>query len=300
MASMKLLVTGAGGQVGFELAAALKPLGHVLAVDRTGLDLSDHRAIATLVRDFRPDVLVNAAAYTAVDQAESERDLAYAINATAPGIMAECMARVGGLLVHYSTDYVYDGQKTGPYVESDPVAPLNEYGASKLAGEAAIARTGVDHVILRTSWVYGLRGRNFLNTICRLAGQKPELRIVADQFGAPTWAAWIARETARIVGACHPMKAGSAAGPSDLSGIYHLTAGGETTWHGFASRIVATLAQRGVVPSIPVLPISAAEYPLPARRPMNSVLDNSKARRAFGVEQVSWEAQLDECLAARA
>lgn len=293
---MKTLITGAQGQVGHALAAFLKG-DSVVSLDRTQLDLADAAAVKRVVLDLRPEVLINAAAYTAVDKAESERELAFAVNAVAPGAMAEAMQRIGGLLVHYSTDYVFDGRKPGAYVEEDPTQPLSAYGASKLAGEQAVAASGCAHLIFRTAWIYDLRGRNFLNTMRRLAAERPELRVVADQFGAPTWSHWVARSTARIVEQCCASEATRAQLRSEWSGVYHLTAGGRTSWHGFASAIVDALADRGLSPRVPVVPIGTAEYPTPAARPANAVLGNDKIRRVFGLEQVDWRTQLSDCLA---
>ena len=281
---MRILLTGRNGQVGWELERTLGPLGELIAFDRSGLDLSKPDEIVARVREIKPDVIVNPAAYTAVDKAESEPDLAMAINGTAPGILAEEAKKLGALLVHYSTDYVFDGEKVEPYVETDPTNPLSEYGRSKLAGERAITASGADHLIFRTSWVYANRGKNFLLTILRLAREKPELRVVADQFGAPTWARDIATATALVL-------ARRPAGAEIRSGIYHLTAAGRTTWHGFAQRIVALAGL-----STPVAAIPASEYPTPARRPRNSVLDHSKAESSFGLTLPAWDASLSRCL----
>ncbi len=220
---MKLLVTGISGQVGYELLRTLAPLGDVVGVDRSAMDLSDPQRIRDVIHAERPDVVVNAAAYTAVDRAEVERETAFKINATAPRVMAEALqASGGGALVHFSTDYVFDGAKRGPYFENDRPNPLSAYGRSKLEGEQAIRASGVPHLILRTSWVYGKRGRNFLNTMLSLFEEKPQLRIVDDQIGAPTWSRWIARGTAEVLAKC---LAGGAF-REELGGTYHLTAGG--------------------------------------------------------------------------
>jgi dTDP-4-dehydrorhamnose reductase len=294
---MRIAVTGTSGQVGHELARLLDGEVELVALDRRRLDLGSVDSISQVLHEVRPDVLINAAAYTAVDKAEAERDLAFAINATAPGVMAECMRRVGGVFVHYSTDYVFDGTKPQPYVEDDRTAPLNVYGASKLAGEKAVIESGAAHLIFRTTWIYDLRGRNFLNTVRRLAAERPELRIVADQFGAPTWSRWVARATAQAVRKCCGSDAARERVRSEWSGVYHLTAGGRTSWHGFACAIVDALTRKRVAPPVPVIPIGAAEYPTPAARPANSVLSNEKVRRVLGVEQVEWRTQLEECLA---
>jgi dTDP-4-dehydrorhamnose reductase len=273
---LKILLTGANGQVGWELRQTLAPLGEVVAVNRAQLDLQDAARIAAAVREARPDVIVNAAAYTAVDKAESERDAAFAVNAVAPGVLAEEAKRAGALLVHYSTDYVFDGAKAAPYAEDDEPGPLNVYGASKLAGERAIAASGCRHLILRTSWVYGPRGSNFMLTMLRLAKERPELRVVDDQTGAPTSGLAIARATAQLL-------------PRGAAGLFHMTASGATTWCGFARAI---LQRAGI--GTPVLPISTADYPTPARRPRNSRLDCTRLRADAGVALASWEEQLAE------
>jgi dTDP-4-dehydrorhamnose reductase len=294
---VNVLLIGVSGQIGHELNQALRhDRLRVTAIDRAALDLTDRDAVVRTVDDLHPDLLINAAAYTAVDKAESERDLAFAVNATAPGIMAQCMRRLGGVFVHYSTDYVFDGSKPAPYVEEDATGPLSVYGASKLAGEQAVAQAGATHLIFRTTWIYDLRGRNFLNTMRRLAGERPELRIVSDQFGAPTWSRWVARATVEVLHKCLEGDAARERLRNEWSGVYHLSAGGRTSWHGFAEQIVEALAGKGVVPRVPVMPISTADYPTPATRPVNSVLSNAKLRRVFGVEQVDWRAQLEECL----
>lgn len=273
---MKILLVGRNGQVGRELARSLAPLGEVQALGREQLELTDPNAIRNTVRAAAPEVIVSAAAYTAVDRAESERDLAFSVNANAPAILAAEAARLGALLVHYSTDYVFDGTKSSPYTEADAAHPLNVYGASKLAGEQAIAASGCRYLILRTSWVYGPHGSNFMLTILRAARERPELRVVDDQYGAPTSSAAIARATARLL----------AARPE---GLYHMTAAGRTSWYGFAKAI---LARAGV--DTPVIPISTEQYPTAARRPRNSLLDNSRLRAACGVTLASWEEGLAE------
>ncbi len=275
----RILLAGRNGQVGWELERTLAPLGEIRACDHSSLDLADADRIRSAVRAFKPDVIVNAAAYTAVDQAEAEPELAEAINGTAPGILAEEAKRLGALLVHYSTDYVFDGTKPTPYTEADAPNPLGVYGRSKLAGEQAVQAVGGDHLILRTSWVYGLRGRNFLLTIMRLAGEKPLLRIVGDQVGAPTWCRNIAETTAALL-----------ASPQGPRGLFHLTAGGTTSWHGFAAAIVAA---RGATARVEE--ITTADYPLPARRPANSRLDCG-ALRAQGIALPDWQDQLRLCL----
>ena len=277
---MRILLTGATGQVGWELRRTLAPLGEVRAFDRFGLDLADTPVLVATVRALQPEVIVNAAAYTAVDKAESECDLAFAVNATAPRVLAQEAKRIGALLVHYSTDYVFNGAKSTPYVEDDAPDAINVYGASKLAGERAIAGTGCRHLILRTSWVYGPRGKNFYLTMLRLAKERPELRVVDDQVGAPTSSLEIARATAVLLG-------------KEAHGLYHMTAAGETSWCGFARAI---LARAGL--ATPVVPIATADYPTPARRPRNSRLDCARLFDAQGVALAGWEEQLAEVTAA--
>ncbi|MFO1302362.1 MAG: dTDP-4-dehydrorhamnose reductase [Burkholderiales bacterium] len=280
---MRILVTGAGGQVGGELARILPPHGEVLALDRATLDLADPDAIAATMRAAKPSLVVNAAAYTAVDLAERERERAFAINARAPEVLAEEARRLGAVLVHYSTDYVFDGRASSPYREDDATGPLNAYGESKLAGERAIASTGAAALVLRTSWVYGLTGKNFLLTIRRLARERDEIRIVADQLGTPNWSRALADATARLV----------AMGPAALAeraGLYHFTSTGSTSWHGFARAIV------GDAPKPVVTPIATSEYPTPARRPAYGVLSTAKFERAFGFSLPAWQDALAACL----
>ena len=279
---MRILLTGRNGQVGWEVQKALAPLGELTALGRAELDLSDAGRLREAVREANPDVIVNAAAYTAVDKAESEREAAFAVNATAPGILAEEAKRNGALLVHYSTDYVFDGAKPVPYVEEDEPNPINVYGASKLAGERAIAGSGCRYLILRTSWVYGPRGSNFLLTILRVARERPELPVVDDQIGAPTSSRAIARATAQV------LRPGA-------HGTYHLSAAGQVSWCGFARAI---LARAGVATA--VVPIRSEDYPAAARRPRNSRLDCSRLRETFGVALAPWEAGLAEVMAQHA
>lgn len=276
---MRILLTGATGQVGWELRRTLAPLGEVKAFDRFGLDLADTPVLVATVRALQPEVIVNAAAYTAVDKAEAERDLAFAINATAPRVLAEEAKRIGALLVHYSTDYVFDGEKADPYVESDATRPINAYGASKLAGEQAIQKSACRHLILRTSWVYGPRGKNFYLTMLRLARERPELKVVDDQVGAPTSSLEIARATAMLLG-------------KSAQGLYHMTAAGETSWYGFARAILERL---GI--ATPVVAIPTAEYPTPAKRPRNSRLDCARLRSEHGVSLAHWDQALAEVTA---
>lgn len=276
---MRILLTGRNGQVGSALERSLAPLGGVIAWDRRSADFSNSKTLSELIRKEKPDIIVNAAAYTAVDRAESERDTAFAVNATAVGVLAEEAKRLDALLVHFSTDYVFDGEKQSSYVETDAPNPLSVYGLSKLEGERRLAASGCRHFIFRTSWVYGPRGTNFLHAILAAARAKPELRVVDDQRGAPNSSIAIAEATARIL-----------SGPAFAtapSGIYHLSAAGETTWCGFARAI---LAEAGI--GTPVTAIRTEEYPTAARRPMNSVLDNAKMERVFGVSLAPWQVAL--------
>ena len=291
--SVKILLTGRNGQLGWELARALAPLGEIVAFDRAGLDLADPARLASTVRELKPDIIVNPAAYTAVDRAESESEAAFAINARAPRVLAEEAKRLGALLFHYSTDYVFDGAKAAPYLEDDATNPLGVYGASKLEGERAIAASGARHWIFRTSWVYAPRGKNFLLTILRLAREGKPLRVVADQFGAPTSAAMLARATAQALST--QVRAISRISPHNApppSGVYHMTAAGRTSWHGFACAILREFRLDNAVTAIP-----ASEYPLPAKRPANSVLDNSRLAAAFGIRLPGWEDGLREAAA---
>ena len=290
---MKILLSGRNGQLGWELARALAPLGEIVAFDRAGLDLADSARLASTVRELEPDIIVNPAAYTAVDRAESESEAAFAVNARAPGVLAEEAKRLGALLIHYSTDYVFDGAKAAPYLEDDATNPLGVYGASKLEGERAIAASGARHWIFRTSWVYAPRGKNFLLTILRLAREGKPLRVVADQFGAPTSAAMLARATAQAL--TTQVQAISRLSPHNApppSGVYHMTAAGRTSWHGFARAILREFRLDN-----PVTAISASEYPLPAKRPGNSVLDNGRLAAAFGIRLPGWEDGLREAAA---
>lgn len=288
-----ILLIGGTGQVGRALSHVLPALGPVVVVDRSRLDLCDSQAVRGLIASTQPRIIINAAAYTAVDRAESEPGLAMAINATAPGVMAEECRRIGALLVHYSTDYVFDGSKPEPYLESDPANPLNVYGRSKLAGERAILDSGAAHFIFRTSWVYAAQGHNFLNTIIRLAAEKPELRIVDDQVGAPTWAGDLARMTVAALAA--------SSGTSNLpgSGIYHMTAAGSVTWFEFARAILdeASIYRGGAMPEL--LAIKTADYPTPAQRPANSRLDHSRLTAGFGIRPGEWRTSLRLCLRER-
>jgi dTDP-4-dehydrorhamnose reductase len=281
---MRILITGKNGQVGGEFALLYRSCSDVLVVGRDECDLASEQSIRNLVRRVKPEVIINPAAYTAVDQAEREPELCFAINAAAPRVLAEEVASLGALLVHYSTDYVFDGEKPESYLESDPIHPVSVYGASKAAGEAAIAETGCRYLVLRTSWVYRAQGKNFLRTMLRLGAERPELRVVDDQIGAPTSAAAIAAATAQLV----------EQHPDPPAGIYHMTAGGSTSWCGFAREIFSS----GVLPKPPqVHAIPSSDYPTPAKRPANSVLSNDKFAYAFGFRLPHWKLQLEEVLA---
>ena len=282
----KILVAGARGQVGWELQRTLAPLGEIVAPDRIGMDLADPDSMRRAIRETKPDLIVNAAAYTAVDRAESERDLAFAVNAVAPGIMAEEAKRLGAALIHYSTDYVFDGEKSGPYLESDAPNPCNVYGASKLAGEQAIKDTGARHLILRTSWVYGSRGSNFLLTVLRLARARDQLSMVDDRIGAPTWSRMVAQATALIAARWRTC--------AERTGIYNLTACGQTSWHGFAQEILSVLpAEEG---RLKLTAIPGAHYKAAARRPGNSLLSHARLERDFELRLPDWKQGLRLCL----
>lgn len=286
---MNFLVTGKTGQVGHELQYALAPLGNVVALDRSRMDLTHPDSIRSAVREIAPRIIVNAAAYTAVDKAESEADIAMQVNGVAPGILAEEARRLNALFLHYSTDYVFDGRSSRPYTEDDGTNPLNAYGRSKLEGEGAIAAVGGDYLILRTSGVYSDRGSNFLLTILRLAREKKELAVVDDQIGSPTWARALAESTAALL---------TRPGIREHSGTYHLSATGSTSRFGLTERIVALAAEvSGNTTGWATLkPIVTAEYPLPAARPLTCVTSKKKIKRVFGIEMPHWEVQLRGCL----
>ena len=285
---MRVMVTGAGGQVGADVARLLEGTAEVAAHTRASLDLEKPDDIRWCVRDVHPDVIVNAAAYTAVDRAESEEDRAHAVNGVAPGILAEEARRAGALLIHYSTDYVFDGELDRPYLETDATNPLSAYGRTKLEGEEAVAAAGGRHLILRTSWVYAPRGRNFMLTMLRFAAERDELRVVDDQRGAPTASVQIARATIALLEATR-----------EHSGIYHATASGETTWFGFAGAIFDERRRAvGEAFRMPKLvPIRTVDYPTPARRPKNSVLSNAKLENVFGIRLGDWREGLAETIA---
>jgi dTDP-4-dehydrorhamnose reductase len=295
---LKILLTGKSGQVGYELERSLQGLGEIISVDRARMDLSDLNRVRDVIRAVKPDLIINPAAYTAVDLAEADADLAMRINADAPRVMAEEALALGASLIHYSTDYVFDGEKIGAYAEDDLPNPQNVYGRSKLAGEEAIRSSGVPHMILRTSWVYGMRGKNFLRTVQRLAQERDELRIVADQIGAPTWCRTIAETTAHIVSQLQVRSGKNAQRDIDIdvwhaySGLYHLTSQGQTSWHGFTQAIVAH-ASTEKKPN--VVPIETKDYQLPAKRPKNSTLSCDRLMRTF-CDLPQWDAALKLCL----
>lgn len=290
---MRILLTGKDGQVGFELQATLAPLGEIVAVDRADCDLADPDAIRALVRQVKPEVIVNPGAYTAVDKAESEPEVAFAINGTAPGILGEEAARINALVVHYSTDYVFDGTSTTPYTETATANPQSIYGKSKLAGEQALQASGADYLIFRTSWVAGAHGANFAKTMLRLAAERDELKVVSDQYGAPTTARLIAETTALILHDAIRRR-------DDFPyGLYHLVADGETSWYAYASHVIETARRLGkpvrVAPGN-IHPIATTEYPTPAQRPANSRLDTTKLRSTFGFRLPDWQQGIDHLL----
>jgi dTDP-4-dehydrorhamnose reductase len=292
--NFRFLVTGEGGQVGEALRLTLAPLGEVVIPTIAELDLTDTAAIRKWMHDVKPRWVVNAAAHTAVDKAESEPALAFAINATAPAVLAKEAKKIGAAVVHYSTDYIFDGSKTTPYVETDPSGPLNEYGKSKLGGELGVSESGAAYVTFRTSWVYGATGNNFVRSMLRLAREKEHLRIVADQHGCPTWSWELARLTAAVMEKMETRAAKNGSSLADavgpFSGVYHATGSGATTWYGFASFAIDQL--RKLQPDAKlatVEPIPTTEYPTPAKRPMNSLLDCEKLERVFGWKMPEWE-----------
>jgi len=285
----KIMLIGRNGQIGWELQRTLAPLAEVIALDQQQLDLYNPNQIREWVREIKPSLIINAAAYTAVDRAEEEPDKAMAVNGVAPGILAEEAKRIGAVIVHYSTDYVFDGTKTIPYTEQDEPNPLNAYGKTKLAGERALQALEVPHIILRTSWIYGMRGKNFLLTILKLLESKrEEIRIVDDQIGAPTWCRIIAEATAQII-----LK--DSALIREKSGIYHLSAGGQTSWCGFAGEIMKYPSHINHHTSH-LHPIPSSDYPTPARRPAYSVLSNDKLKEIFGIMLPDWKHELELAL----
>ena len=287
---MKILLTGKNGQVGWELNSSLSKFATVFAMDRGDMDLSKPETLGPVIQDIQPDIIINAAAYTSVDKAESEPELAMAVNGIAPGIIAEEAKKVGAAMIHYSTDYVFDGKAIHPYKEEDSTCPLSVYGKSKLAGEKAVAQTGIPHIIIRTSWVYSLRCNNFLLTMQKLAQTRKQIKVVGDQTGAPTWAKSIAE------GTVHILKEGldnTRPLAFSHSGVFHLSCGGKTTWFGFAEKILelSKLSEYTEVVSIPTI-----EYPTPATRPSYSLLSNEKLRKIFYFNMPLWQDALQECL----
>jgi dTDP-4-dehydrorhamnose reductase len=308
---VRVLVLGANGQVGFELVRALAPIADVVAATRDGrsaddapclhADLGLEDSLASALDEARADVVVNAAAYTAVDRAEDEPELADRVNHRAVGEIGAWVARHGASVVHYSTDYVFDGSATRPYRENDATAPLGVYGRSKLAGEAALRASGAKHLILRTAWVYAARGHNFLQTMLRLGAERDELRVVDDQIGAPTPARLIAETTATVL---QQWQTAAATGDTRFDGTYHLVSGGQCSWHAFAEAILSGAAERGLIAQRPrIEPIATADYPTRARRPAWSVLDSSRLEAAFGLQLPTWEhglvGVLDEIVSTR-
>lgn len=295
LSNRPILLLGSTGQLGETMKPVLTALGEVISADRALLDFSKANDIGKFVRSYRPSLIVNAAAYTAVDKAESEVELARAVNTAAPEALAHAALETDALLIHYSTDYVFDGSKRSAYIEIDAINPLNAYGRTKAEGEIAVQKSGCKHLILRTSWVYSERGTNFLLTILRLARQREELRIVDDQIGAPTSTHSLARATGQIV---QSYCAGT--WNHHWSGLYHMTDSGSTSWHGFAKAILEHASKLLGTPIPRLIPITSAEYPTAARRPLNSRLNCEKLRAAFGITMPSWEESLDQVLQALA
>ena len=296
---MKILLTGREGQVAWELRRTLSPLAEVVALDRKtpfSLDLADADSIKRVTEAVRPDLIVNAAAYTAVDKAEQDSDTAFAVNATAPGILAEQALKLGAGLIHYSTDYVFPGDATAPYREDDATGPQGAYGASKLAGEQAIAASGVPHYVLRTAWVYGNRGGNFLLTMLRLMRERELVRVVNDQLGAPTWSRLIAETTALLI--ARSLNADGKFAPGERGGVYHLSSAGQASWFEFASAIRESGLALGLLPETcaRIEGIPSSEYPTPAKRPAYSVLSNDKLHETFGLRMPEWKEALGLCL----
>jgi dTDP-4-dehydrorhamnose reductase len=294
---LKILLLGRNGQVGWELQRSLAPLGEVLALDRRSTlhcgDLSQPERLAQTVRDWRPDVIVNAAAHTAVDKAESEPDLARCLNATAPAALAQAAADIGAWLVHYSTDYVFNGQGDQAWQEGDATGPLGVYGQTKLEGEQAIAASGCKHLIFRTSWVYAARGGNFAKTMLRLAAERERLTVIDDQHGAPTGADLIADVTA------HAIRQAMAKTEPSLAGLYHLVASGETSWHGYASHVIdqaRALQPTHALKVSDIAPVPTSAFPTPAQRPLNSRLSTGKLQKAFGLVLPPWQQGVNRML----
>ena len=296
----RILLTGTTGQVGAELLEALAPWGEIVAPGRSEMDLANELSVREQIRSVRPRWIVNPAAYTAVDKAESEPELAYAINEIAVRAIGEEAQKIGAGVIHFSTDYVFEGTGTKPYVEDDPTGPISVYGASKLAGEKALAASGAGHMIFRTSWVYGAQGKNFLLTILKLAREREKLRIVADQYGAPTWSRDLAKMTARVID-----RVEASARDRELkdalpqwTGVYHSAGAGETTWFGFAAEAIRQAAERESEAKFAELEgITTAEYPTPARRPSNSRMSGEKLKRQFGWTMMDWKDSVREVVA---
>lgn len=286
-----ILLLGSTGQLGATLSPELARIGKLIVTDRAILDLSNTENLRQVVHDCKPSVIVNAAAYTAVDKAESEQELAHAVNAAAPATLARAARETDAILIHYSTDYVFDGSKASAYIESDPVNPLNAYGRTKAEGEVAVQKSGCRHLIFRTSWVYSERGSNFLLTMLRLARQRNELRIVNDQLGAPTSTHSLALATAKII-----RRYSAGRWPDDRSGLYHMTDSGSTSWFGFAKAILERASKILGIRVPRLIPITSAEYPTAARRPINSILNCEKLKAAFEISMPNWESSLDEVL----
>ena len=295
----RILLTGATGQVGWELARALAPLGDVVAPGREEMDLTDASSVRDRIRAVQPRWIVNPAAYTAVDKAESEPELAYAINRDAVRAMGEEARAIGAGVIHFSTDYVFDGTGNAPYVETDATGPVSVYGASKLAGERALAETGAGHMIFRTSWVYGARGKNFLLTILKAARERERLRVVADQHGAPTWSRDLARMTARVIEQVEESAARASLREAMMpwSGVYHAAGAGETTWYGFAAEAVRLARERSPETRwAEIEAITTADYPTPAKRPANSRLNCGKLAKRLGWKMMDWRESLREVM----
>lgn len=296
----RILVTGKTGQVGYELGKTLATLGEVVAPERTEMDLSDAESVRRMIRAAQPRWIVNAAAYTAVDKAESESDLAYAINAEAVRVIGEEAQRISAGVIHFSTDYVFDGTGSAPYAETDMTLPVSVYGASKLAGERALAESGAPHMIFRTSWVYGTHGKNFLRTILKLAREREVLRVVGDQHGAPTWSRDLAKMAAQVIAQCEASAKERSLSDvlAEMGGIYHAAGRGETTWYGFAAEAVRLASERSPGAQFAEIEaIATAEYPTAAKRPANSRMNCDKLTRRFGWIMMDWQESLRQVLA---
>lgn len=286
---MRILLTGKNGQVGWELNHSLSAIGTVFVMGRDQMDLSKPETLSPVIQEIRPDIIVNAAAYTAVDKAETEPELAMTVNGIAPGVMAQEAKNIGATMIHYSTDYVFDGKLTSPYKEEDPTCPLNVYGKSKLAGEKAVIQADIPHLIFRTSGIYGLRGTNFLLTMQKLAQTRKQLRVVDDQIGGPTWSRAIAEGTAQILKQCMTEDTLNLS----RSGVFNMSCGGETSWFGFTKQI---LELSGLIKGTELIPLPSIEYPTPAVRPKNSLLSNTKLKQVFHYEMSHWQVALKKCL----